>query len=155
MCIRAVGPAAPHAAALHATARAAVVLALTAGAGPAAGQALVYIEPGVNGCPALPAPTAPKTVLRGTAVPGSISVRCGFDKGSYTVTLNTTDPAATISPKTFLVNFGSVSGRGTFTVTFATPGLQAVTASITSNMGSPAVGGRFESASREFTVVHP
>jgi hypothetical protein len=120
-------------------------------------QSFVYVEPGIASCPAAPAPAAaaPKTVPRGVPVSGSISVTCGFDKGSYTVTLNSTDPNATISPKTFLVNFGSVVGNGVFTVTFSTVGVQSVSADITSNMGSPAVRGRFASPANEFNVVNP
>ena len=120
-------------------------------------QSFVYVEPDVAACPAAPAHTAaaPKTVQRGVPVRGSISVTCGFDQGSYTVTLNSTDPNAKISPKSFLVNFGSVVGTGVFTVTFSTVGVQSVSAAITSNMGSPAVRGRFASPAHEFNVVHP
>ena len=86
---------------------------------------------------------------------GSISVACGFDKGSYTVTLNSTDPGATFSPKTFLVNFGRIVGNGVFAVTFSTVGVQSVSTTITSNMGSPAVRGHFVSPANEFKVVNP
>ena len=86
---------------------------------------------------------------------GSIRVACGFDKGSYTVTLNSTDPGATFSPKTFLVNFGSIGGNGVFSVTFSTVGVQRVSTTITSNMGSPAVRGYFASRADEFNVVNP
>ena len=60
-----------------------------------------------------------------------------------------------ISPKTFLVNFGRVVGNGVFTVTFSTVGVQSVSTSITSNMGSPAVRGHFASPSNAFNVVIP
>lgn len=80
---------------------------------------------------------------------------CGFDQGSYTVTLNSTDQGATFSPKTFLVNFGRIVGKGAFTVTFSTVGVHSVSAAITSNMGSPAVRGHFASQSNEFNVVPP
>ena len=86
---------------------------------------------------------------------GSISVTCGFDKGSYTVTLNSTDPGAMFSPKSFLVNFGRVVGNGVFAVTFSTVGVQSVSTTITSNMGSPPVRGHFASAANEFSVVNP
>jgi len=86
---------------------------------------------------------------------GSISVACGFDNGSYTVTLNSTDPSATFSPKTFLVNFGRIVGSGVFVVTFSTIGVHSVSAAITPNMGSPAVRGRFASPGNEFNVVPP
>jgi hypothetical protein len=88
-------------------------------------------------------------------VAGGLSVACGFDKGSYTVTLNATDPGATFHPKTFIVNFGRIVGNGAFAVTFSTLGVQRVSASITSNMGSPAVQGHFASAANEFNVVMP
>jgi hypothetical protein len=131
--------------------------ALAVGAQQGACQSFVYVDPGIAACPPAPAPTAaaPKTVPRGVAVPGSIRVSCGFDQGSYTVTLNSTDPSAAFSPKTFLVNFGRIVGKGAFTVTFATIGVHSVSAAITSNMGSPAVGGRFESPANEFNVVQP
>lgn len=117
-------------------------------------QSLYYTEPGNASCPAHPAQkaAAPKKVQSGAVVPGSISVSCGLGKGSYTVTLNSSDPGATFSPKSFLVNFGSLAGDGAFTVTFATAGVQIISANITSNMGSPAVPGRFASAN-EFDVV--
>jgi hypothetical protein len=117
---------------------------------------LVYVEPGNAACPAPPAPrpaSAPRSVPSGTAVPGSISVACGFGQGSYTVTLGSTDPHAHFAPRTFLVNFGKVVGDGAFTVTFATPGVHGVSATITSNMGSPAVPGRFVGTGTEFEVV--
>ena len=84
---------------------------------------------------------------------GSISVACGFEQGSYTVTLNSTDPGATFSPKTFLVNFGRVVGTGVFAVTFSTLGVQSVSTTITSNMGSPSVRGHFASLASEFNIV--
>jgi len=120
-------------------------------------QSFHYVEPGVASCPAAPARTtaAPKAVPRGVAQSGSIRVACGFDKGSYTVTLNSTDPAATFSPKTFVVNFGRIVGNGVFAVTFSTLGVQSVSTTITSNMGSPAVHGRFVSPADEFNVVNP
>ena len=86
---------------------------------------------------------------------GSIKVACGFEKGSYTVTLNSTDPGATFSPKTFLVNFGRIVGTGVFAVTFSTVGVQSVSTTITSNMGSPTVRGHFASPASEFNVVNP
>ena len=118
-------------------------------------QSFYYVEPGVASCPTAPAPTAaaPMAVPRGVPVPGRISVSCGFDKGSYTVTLNSTDPSATFSPKTYLVNFGRISGNGVYAVTFSTLGVQSVFATITSNMGSPAVRGHFASPANEFNVV--
>ena len=119
------------------------------------GQSFYYVEPGVASCPAVSAPTtvAPKVVARGVAVPGRIHVSCGFDQGSYTVTLNSTDPGARLSPKTFLVNFGRIVGNGVFAVTFSSVGVQSVSTTITSNMGSPAVGGQFVSPANEFNVV--
>ena len=86
---------------------------------------------------------------------GSISVACGFGEGSYTVTLNSTDPGATFSPKTFLVNFGRIVGNGVFAVTFSTVGVQSVSTTITSNMGSPTVRGYFASTASEFNIVSP
>ena len=80
---------------------------------------------------------------------------CGFDKGSYTVTLNSTDPGATFSPKTFLVNFGRIVGTRVFAVTFSTVGVQSVSATITPNMGSPAVRGHFVSPANQFKIVNP
>lgn len=131
-----------------------VTLALTAREG--ACQHFVYVEPGIASCPAAPASTAgARTVQRGAPVPGSIRVSCGFDQGSYTVSLNSSDPDATFSPKTFIVNFGRIVGHGAYTVTFATVGLHSVSAAITSNMGSPAVRGHFASAASGFKVVQP
>lgn len=117
--------------------------AFAVGAEQAAGQDFVYVEPGIASCPAAPASTAAaaKTVQRGARVSGSLRVTCGFDQGSYTVTLNSTDPIATFTPKTFIVNFGRIVGNGAFTVTFSTVGVHSVSAAITSNMGSPAVQG--------------
>ena len=123
---------------------------------PGHGQTFTYVEAGVDSCPVPPVPTsaAPKAISRGIAVPGRIHVRCGFDQGSYTVTLNSTDPGAAFSPKTFLVNFGRVVGNGAFAVTFSTVGIQSVSTTITSNMGSPAVKGSFVSPSNEFNIVN-
>ena len=86
-------------------------------------------------------------------MPGSINVACGFEQGSYTVTLNSTDPGAAFSPKTFIVNFGRIVGNGVYAVTFSTMGVQSVSTSITSNMGSPAVKGHFASSASEFNIV--
>jgi hypothetical protein len=124
-------------------------------------QSFYYVEPGVASCPVAPAPTTapttapPKAVARGVSVPGNIRVSCGFDQGSYTVTLNSTDPSATFTPKTFLVNFGRIVGNGVFAVTFSTTGIQSVSTTISSNMGSPIVRGHFASPGNEFNVVNP
>jgi hypothetical protein len=129
-------------------------LAWAVSAGSASGQSFHYVEPGVASCAAPPAASAsaPKKVAQGAAVSGRLHVSCGFDKGSYTVVLSSTDADAAITPKTFLVNFGRLSGNGAFSVKFATPGVQSVSAAITSNMGSPAVTGRFVSSGNEFEV---
>ena len=136
--------------------RALLVLAIAVGSEPVLAQTFYYVEPGVAACPAPPATiAAPKAVQRGVPLSGSISVACGFSEGSYTVTLGSTDPGATFSPKTFLVNFGRIVGNGVFAVTFSTVGVQSVSATITSNMGSPAVRGHFASPANEFNVVNP
>jgi hypothetical protein len=142
---------------MSAVCRALLLFALVVGARQGACQNFVYVEPGIASCPAAPASAAAaaKTVQRGVPVSGSISVTCGFDQGSYTVTLNSTDPGATFSPKSFLVNFGRIVGKGAFTVTFSTVGVQSVSTAITSNMGSPAVRGYFASSANEFKVVTP
>ena len=142
---------------MSAVCRTLLVLAFAVGSEQVYCQSFYYVEPGVASCPAAPAPTtgAPKAVPRGVPIAGSISVACGFDKGSYTVTLNSTDPGATFSPKTFLVNFGRIVGNGRFAVTFSTVGVQSVSTTITSNMGSPAVRGHFASLANEFNVVNP
>ena len=140
---------------MRAVCRALLLFTLAVGAQQAACQHFVYVEPGLAACPAAPASTAAKTVQRGAPVSGSIRVSCGFDKGSYTVTLNSTDPSATFSSKTFLVNFGRIVGNGVFAVTFSTVGVQSVSTAITSNMGSPAVRGHFVSRTNEFKVVNP
>jgi hypothetical protein len=142
---------------MRAVCKALVALAFATGAEHGACQSFYYVEPGVATCPAAPAPStaAPKAVARGAPVPGSIRVACGFDKGSYTVALNSSDPSATFTPKTFLVNFGRIVGNGVFAVRFSTLGVQTVSTSITSNMGSPAVQGHFASAANEFNVVLP
>ena len=136
--------------------RALLVLALAVASEQVACQNFYYVEPGVASCPAAPARTtaAPKAVPRGVPIPGTNKAACGFDKGSYTVTLNSTDPGATFAPKTFLVNYGRVVGKGAFAVTFSTVGVQSVSTTITSNMGSPPVGGYFASAANEFNVVN-
>jgi hypothetical protein len=132
-----------------------VPLAFAMAAQHGACQDFVYVEPGVAACPAVPVRTGAvaKKVQRGAAVRGSIGVSCGFEQGSYTVSLNSTDAGATFTPKTFLVNFGRVVGRGAYTVTFSTAGVHGVWAVITSNMGSPAVRGYFAGAVSEFNVV--
>ncbi|MEO6747512.1 MAG: hypothetical protein ABIN08_23765 [Caldimonas sp.] len=71
------------------------------------------------------------------------------------MTLSSTDPGATFSPKSFLVNFGRVVGNGVFAVTFSTVGAQSVSTTITSNMGSPAVRGHFVGQASKFNVVSP
>jgi hypothetical protein len=121
-------------------------------------QNFFYVEPGNPSCPAVSAPTpatTPPTVQTGIPVSGSIGVSCGLDRGSYTVTLSSTDPGAGFAPRTFLVNFGAIVGDGVFSVTFATAGVQTVAAHVTSNMGSPAAVGRFASLTNEFNVVRP
>jgi hypothetical protein len=142
---------------MNAVCRTLLGLAFAVGAEQGACQSFYYVEPGVAACPMAPAPStaAPKAVPRGVPVPGSIRVACGFDKGSYTVALNSSDPSATFVPKTFLVNFGRIVGNGVFAVTFSTLGVQSVSTSITSNMGSPAVRGHFASPANEFKVVMP
>lgn len=133
-----------------------LALTLGLGAGPGAGQTLQYIEAGVAGCPAPPAAaaaSAPRPVKAGTAVVGRLRVSCGLDQGSYTVTLGSTDPGATVVPRTMLVNFGRVVGNGGFVVTFATPGVHGITTAITANMGSPPARGRFVGVGSEFEVV--
>ena len=134
-----------------------LVLVLAVGSERSYSQSLYYVEPGVASCPAAPAPTtaAPRAVARGVPMSGSISVACGFEGGSYTVTLNSTDAGATFSPKTFLVNFGRIVGSGVFAVTFSTVGVQSVSTTITSNMGSPTVRGNFVSPANQFNVVSP
>jgi hypothetical protein len=121
------------------------------------GQTFVYVEPNNPSCSiATVAPqAAPKTVKSGVAVPGVIRVSCGFTEGSYTVLLSSTDPNASFTPKTFLVNFGSLSGSGAFSVKFATEGDQTIFATITSNMGSPVLLGRFVSTNNVVNVVGP
>lgn len=142
---------------MSALCRTSLLFALAVGAQQGVCQSFVYVEPGIASCPPVPVSTAAaaKTVQRGAPVPGSISVTCGFDQGSYTVTLNSTDPGATFSPKSFLVNFGRIVGSGAFVVRFSTTGVHSVSAAITSNMGSPAVRGRFASPANEFKVVNP
>jgi hypothetical protein len=132
-------------------------LALAVGAEHALCQSFHYAEPGLASCPVAPAPTtaAPKSVPRGVPVFGSLNVACGLDQGSYTVTLNSTDPGATFSRPTFLVNFGRIAGNAAFSVTFTTAGVQSVSTTITSNMGSPAVRGHFVSRDNRFNVVSP
>jgi hypothetical protein len=132
-----------------------LVLAFAVGTQHGFCQSFYYVEPGVGSCPVAPAPAtaSPKAVARGVPVHGSISVICGFDQGSYTVTLNSTDISAAFAPKTFVVNFGRIVGSGVFTVTFSTVGFQRVSATITSNMGSPPVRGYFASPANEFNVV--
>jgi hypothetical protein len=134
-----------------------LLFAIAVGAQQGVCQNFLYVDPGIASCPAAPASTAAaaaaKTVQRGAPVPGSISVTCGFDQGSYTVTLSSTDPGATFSPKSFLVNFGRIVGSGAFVVRFSTVGVHSVSAAITSNMGSPAVRGHFASATNEFKVT--
>ncbi len=133
----------------------AIAMALTVAAPAGQGPTLHDVEPGVASCPepAEPDTTAAKPVPPGVALRGRLHVRCGFGAGSYTVTLVSTDPGATFAPKTFLVNFGRIAGDGGFLVTFSNPGVHAVSASITANMGSPAVPGRFASADNRFEVV--
>jgi hypothetical protein len=54
-----------------------------------------------------------------------------------------------------LVNFGRLVGNGTFTVRFSTAGLHSVSAAISSNMGSPALRGRFSGGDNKFNVMPP
>lgn len=139
------------------TCQALVLLAFVTASAAGRGPIFHYVEPGNASCHAVPSSTAAgvRTVTSGAPVSGAISVSCGFEQGSYTVTLRSTDPEATFAPATFLVNFGRVVGDGVFTVTFATAGLQTVSATITANMGSPAVPGRFGSPDNAFHVVPP
>lgn len=137
--------------------RSLLALGLATGATHGAGQDFHYVEPGVAACPAAPAQAAaePKTVVRGQPLPGRLGVTCGFDQGSYTVTLTSTDPKAVLVPRSFVVNFGRLVGDGRYVVTFSTLGVQRISTSITANMGSPAVRGRFASRSDTFDVVGP
>jgi hypothetical protein len=122
---------------------------------PSQAQSLTYIEPENSRCPTSvsPASAQPKTVRAGVPVVGSIKVSCGFSEGSYTVSLGATDSEAVFLPKTFLVNFGRLVGPGKFTVKFETAGEQTIFATITSNMGSPVLRGKFSSDSSFFNVV--
>ena len=140
---------------MTAVCRTLLVVALAVVAERGHGQSFYYVEPGVASCPAAPEPStaAPKLVARGVPVPGRIHVACGFDKGSYTVSLNSTDPGASFSPKTFIVNFGRIVGNGVFAVTFSEVGVQSVSTTITSNMGSPMVQGQFVSPASQLNVV--
>ncbi len=140
---------------MTAAGRTLVLLVLALGCREAACQSFVYVEPGIASCPPAPVSSAAaaKTVQRGAPVSGSIRVSCGFEHGSYTVSLNSTDPGANFKPKTFLVNFGRVVGNGAYAVTFSTVGVHSVSVAITSNMGSPAVPGHFASAANTFEVV--
>ncbi len=121
------------------------------------GQTFIYVEPNNPACPVFAAApqSAPKSVKVGVALPGAIRVSCGFSEGSYTVSLSSTDPNATFSPKTFLVNFGSLSGSGVFSAKFATLGEQTIFATYTSNMGSPVLLGRFVSSNNVVNVLAP
>jgi hypothetical protein len=120
-------------------------------------QNFVYVEPNNPSCPTIGSPTAasPKVIRINAASSGDIRVSCGFTEGSYTVTLSATDPNATFSPRTFLVNFGNLAGPGRFSVKFATLGEQMIFATITSNMGSPVLIGKFASANNVINVVAP
>ncbi len=120
-------------------------------------QTFVYVEPDNPSCPVIaqPPPSAPQTVRSGVSVAGALKVGCGFSEGSYTVILNATDPNASFSPKSFLVNFGSLVGTGVFAVKFSTAGEQTISANITSNMGSPPLRGKFTSFTNVVTVVRP
>jgi hypothetical protein len=131
------------------------VLALLVWCGPGLAQTFVYVEPDNSKCPVITAPPAatPKTVEVGASVAGALKVSCGFTEGSYTVILSSTDPNATLAPKTFLVNFGRLSGTGAFTAKFATTGLHTLSANITSNMGSPVLQGNFTSLNNVVNVV--
>ena len=133
------------------------VLAFAVGSGHVSSQNFYYVEAGIAACPAAPerATGALKAVSRGVPMSGSISVTCGFNEGSYTVTLHSSDPGAEFSPKTFLVNFGRIVGKGVFAVTFSTAGVQRLSATITSNMGSPAVRGHFAARADQFNVLNP
>lgn len=143
--------------AMSAVCRRLLMLVLAVGSETSFCQNFYYVEPGIASCPAAPEPTTPvpKTVPRGVPIPGNINVACGFVDGSYTVRLTSTDPSATFSPATFLVNFGRIVGSGVFNVTFSTVGVQRISTTITSNMGSPVVRGHFASAVSEFNVVNP
>jgi hypothetical protein len=134
-----------------------VVLALMAWYQQGFAQTFVYVEPNNPLCPAVVAPpaAAPKAVKSGAPVAGALRVNCGFTEGSYTVILSASDPNATFSPKTFLVNYGKLAGSGIFAVKFATAGEQTVFATITSNMGSPILVGKFTSFNNVVSVVSP
>jgi hypothetical protein len=134
-----------------------LVLALVAWYEHGLAQTFVYVEPNNPACPVVAAPplAVPKLVKSGALVSGALRVSCGFTEGSYTVTLSASDPNATFSPKTFLVNFGSLSGSATFAVKFATVGEQTIFATITSNMGSPVLLGKFTSFTNVVNVVGP
>jgi hypothetical protein len=124
---------------------------------PTLAQNFVYIEQNNALCPAFKssAGALPKVVKNNAVTTGDIRVSCGFTEGSYTVTLSATDPNATFTPKTFLVNFGALAGNGKFSVKFSTLGEQTVFATITSNMGSPLLMGEFKSVNNAVNVIAP
>jgi hypothetical protein len=137
-----------------------LLLALLPVAGPAGAQDFVYVEPGLRACPPAPArahepPIGPVRLQPGVPRSGRIQVGCGFDKGSYTLTLHSTDPGARFAPASFIVNFGRLAGSDTYAVRFASPGRQQVSVVISPNMGSPPVAGRFASDDAEVEVVAP
>jgi hypothetical protein len=120
-------------------------------------QTFTYVEPNNASCPVVTTPSqvVVKTVKSGSVLQGVIRVSCGFTEGSYTVTLSSTDPNATFSPKTFLVNFGRLASPGAFTVKFAAVAEHTIDATITSNMGSPVLLGKFVSFTNVVNVVAP
>jgi hypothetical protein len=134
-----------------------VTTALAVYGAQASGQTFVYVESNNAACPvvSMPPQPIPKTVKSGGSVVGSIRVSCSFTEGSYTVTLSSTDPSATFSPKSFLVNFGNLSGSGAFSAKFATVGEQTVFATFTPNMGSPVLTGKFVGTNNIVNVVSP
>jgi hypothetical protein len=133
------------------------LLAMLVGCRQSLAQTFVYVEPDNELCPVAAAPVVvpAKKVAIGSPVAGALRVSCGFTQGSYTVVLSATDPNAIFSPKTFLVNFGNLAGTGKFTVKFTTAGEQTISATITSNMGSPVLRGTFTSATHRVNVIRP
>ena len=131
------------------------LLALAACSTHAVGQNFYYLEPGLASCPQPEPKITARTLEIGKTTSGKVIVQCGFEAGSYTVILNSSDPDAIFSPKTFIINFGRVVGTAAFTVSFSTVGVQSVSTVISSNMGSPPVRGQFVSPNNAFNVVRP
>jgi hypothetical protein len=113
----------------------------------------VYFAPPACNVSVAPPVVPPIEIATGSEATGRVTVLCGLNTGTYTITVSSTDPSAIITPNSFTITNGV--GGGPYTVRFQTLGAQSMSATIVANAGSPAAVGLLDSSRTTFNVVRP